>query len=170
MGYADHRRLGFGVVRGAEAFLRGARSLIDVAADVTSRIDDVLALRSDAFLVSWIESGTDRTGGGAFERPFLVLCIFGADGLMTCNEQFEVDRAGDALARFDQLVTAPPAPRIENAATRNGERSAMRGRPAIGNASRPSFRRGTGWSTGGSCCSSSPIGTSGSSPSASSSR
>src|SRR5439155_11878182 len=138
MEFADHRPLGFGTVRGAERFLRGARSLVDIADDVTSRIDDVLALRSDALLVAWTESGTDRTGGGAFAQPLLVLCVFGADGLMTCNDLFDVDRDDEALARFDELTVAPTGARLTGAPLRAAERRRRPVRPnaATANAAR----------------------------------
>jgi hypothetical protein len=66
----------------------------------------------------WTNSGTDRVGGGSYERPFLMLIVFGADGLVTRLEWFDPDREAEALARFDELTAERPGPRIENAATR----------------------------------------------------
>src|SRR5439155_23759384 len=114
--------IGWGAVRGAEEVLRTLRALLEVAADLSTRIDHILALRPDRFLLRWTNSGTQRVGGGAYERQFLLLWIFGADGLVTRYELFDSDRDAEALARFDELTAAPPAARIENAATRNGER------------------------------------------------
>ncbi|MCI0346656.1 MAG: hypothetical protein L0221_14630, partial [Chloroflexi bacterium] len=98
--------------------MRHWRSLFDLADDVALRDDDILALQPDTFLVSRIYSGSDRASGGAYENWLLALFAFGADALMTRVELFDPDRAAEALARFDQLVTAAPAVRFENAATR----------------------------------------------------
>ncbi len=116
--FVDHRALGFPRTVGAEAYLRRLASLGEVATDVAVRIEDVLALGADAFLVRWVNYGIDRAGGGAFEVPFLLLFVFGADGLVTHNEAFEVDRAADALARFDELTGAKPETPFANAAWR----------------------------------------------------
>ncbi|MCI0347448.1 MAG: hypothetical protein L0221_18725 [Chloroflexi bacterium] len=105
----DHRHVGLPPSRGREAYLRSTRSLLEVAADVASRLDDVICLRSDAILVRATNFGTERIGGGAFERPLLVLAIFDADGLLTRFEFFDVDRDGEALARFDELTAEPAA-------------------------------------------------------------
>ena len=55
-------------------------------------------------------SGTDRAGGGAFERQFIQLWIFASDGLIVRIEYFDIDRDDEALARFDELTTEPPNP------------------------------------------------------------
>ena len=52
--------------------LRGIRALLELVDDVAYRVDDILDLRSDALLVRWTNFGTDRAGGGAFERPSLL--------------------------------------------------------------------------------------------------
>jgi class 3 adenylate cyclase len=122
----DHRILGTWAARGAEEFLRHWRSLLERADDVALREDDVLGLRSDALLVRRTHLGTDRVGGGPYERQFLVLFVFGTDGLVTRDELFDSDREAEALARLDELgpssADGPPpaslAPSIENAATR----------------------------------------------------
>jgi hypothetical protein len=63
--------------------------------------------------------GTSRTGGGAFERQFLSLMVFGPDGLIARMEHFDSDQHDRALARFDALTgAAMPAVLIANAATR----------------------------------------------------
>ena len=120
--FADHRTVGFAAGRGADALLRGFRGLFEVAADINVRVDEVFCLQSDALLVRWATSGTDRTGGGAYEMHLLLLWVFGSDGLLTHNEQFDVDRDDEALARFDALTAAPAAARFANAATRTVER------------------------------------------------
>src|SRR5262249_50035798 len=113
---------------------------LEVADEVANRIDDVLGQRTDALLVSWTNVGIDRGSGGAFERPFVILWVFGPDGRVTRNEMWDADRGAAALARFDELFPSPsaalgtssaenlvpvsPAARIENAETRLGGRFA----------------------------------------------
>jgi tetratricopeptide (TPR) repeat protein len=114
--FVDHRTVGLGSVYGTEALRKALRVLFDLTGNLTNSLHDVLALRSDAFLVWWTSSGTDRTSGGAFERSFLILCVYGADGLATRIEQFDVGREAEALARFDELAGEPkrrrPARRV----------------------------------------------------------
>jgi tetratricopeptide (TPR) repeat protein len=102
--YVDHRTLGLGSTRGAQRYLKGLRSLLEVAGDVTVRIDDILALHPDALLVRRTQFGTVRASGGAFERPYCWLVVFGIDGFATRTELFDTDREAEALARFDEVV------------------------------------------------------------------
>jgi hypothetical protein len=102
--FVDHRRMGFPSGRGAAELLRSVGSLLETGENVTTHVDDVLGLRADALLVRWTTSGRDRSDGGPFEWQFLRLCVFGEDGLLARAEQFDVDCAADALARFDQLA------------------------------------------------------------------
>src|SRR5262249_39276781 len=57
----------------------------------------------DRSLLRLTNSGTERVGGGAYERHFLILWDFGADGIVTRYELFDSDREEEALARFDEL-------------------------------------------------------------------
>jgi len=117
--FTDHRSVGLlGFGRGADAVLRGMRSLLEVADGVSNRIDDVVGLRSDAFLVRWTNLGTSRASGGAFERQYLQLFVFGSDGLATRMEWFDADGDAEALARFDELAAGPAAERFANTASR----------------------------------------------------
>ncbi|MGH7339953.1 MAG: hypothetical protein ACREKH_05620, partial [Candidatus Rokuibacteriota bacterium] len=68
------------------------------------RDEHVLVLRADALLVHRTHFGIDRAGGGAYERRFLNIFVFGADGLVIRIEWFDPDRDAEALARFDELV------------------------------------------------------------------
>ncbi|MGH7896595.1 MAG: nuclear transport factor 2 family protein, partial [Candidatus Binatia bacterium] len=103
----------------AETLRHANRSWIDLADDLAMREDEILCLQPDAYLARRTFSGTDRVGGGAFERQFINLWTFGADGLLTRNEQFDADRDAEALARFDELTAEPAATaRFTNAATR----------------------------------------------------
>src|SRR5206468_9206315 len=108
--------------RGAEAALQNVRALLELTEDLSFRVDEILDLRSNALLIRQTNVGTARTGGGVFERPFLFLRVFGADGLLTRLEMFDVDRENEALARFDELTAEPATPRFANAATRGVER------------------------------------------------
>src|SRR5206468_10360562 len=108
----DHRTVGFGSLRGGDAVLEAIRALLQLSDDFTSRMDDVLALQSDALLVRWTTSGTLHVSGGAFERNLFMLWVFGADGLLTRWEQFDTDRETQALARFDELTVEPPTARF----------------------------------------------------------
>jgi hypothetical protein len=114
--HVDWRTAGTGTMHGAEAFVRRAAALIELSEGFLMRIDDILALRSDALLAHVTSSGTDRASGGAFERLYLWLVVSGADGLAVRIEVFDSDRDAEALARFDDLVlnqveelAAPPA-------------------------------------------------------------
>jgi ketosteroid isomerase-like protein len=115
---ADYRRIGLEPTHGAEAWLRGLDSLVEIADDIANRIDDVLALRSSVLLLRFVNSGTARVGGGSYERRFLYLGVFGPDGLLARLELFEPDREAEALARFDELTAEAPEPRFANAASR----------------------------------------------------
>ncbi len=107
--FCDPRTVGMGSVHGADALLPGVRALFELTADWTTRVDEILDLRSDALLVRWTNFGTDRASGGAFERNLCILWTFGADGLLTRWEQSEADRDAEALARFDELVGSNPS-------------------------------------------------------------
>ncbi|HEV7732044.1 MAG TPA: nuclear transport factor 2 family protein [Candidatus Binatia bacterium] len=102
--FADHRTVGFSPGRGATKLLRGFRSLLELATDVATRVDEVVRLEPDAILLRWTTSGTDRGGGGAFESQFLLLWVFGSDGLIVHDETFDAERDADAGERFDDLV------------------------------------------------------------------
>src|SRR5439155_1309908 len=90
--FVDHRTVGLGSVHGAEAVRRGVRALLDLTDDFATRVDDILALRSDALLERGTHSGTDRASGGAFERHLCHLWILGADGLIARGEQLVRER------------------------------------------------------------------------------
>ncbi|HVH16845.1 MAG TPA: nuclear transport factor 2 family protein, partial [Myxococcota bacterium] len=119
--YVDRRRMGIGAVRGADVFLRGARTLVETASDFGTRVDDVLALLPDAFLVRSTTYGVDRASGGAYERPLLVLGAFGPDGRASRIEWFDPEADAEAFARFDALADAPAEERFANAAARTRE-------------------------------------------------
>src|SRR5207249_4030382 len=106
---------------GADAFLASLRSLLDIVDNAANRVDEILALRPDGFLTCWTNFGTARAGGGAYERPFLLLQIFGPDGHVVRGEQFDPDCDHEALARFDELTAEPAAARFAGAPSRAAE-------------------------------------------------
>ena len=112
----DRRILGTMSTKGADAFLANYRSWLDLAADTAFDEDEVLGLQSGALLWRRTFSGTDRVGGGAFERQFIQLWTFGADGRITRLEYFDADREDEALARFDELVAEQEELRAEASA------------------------------------------------------
>jgi hypothetical protein len=108
--------------------LRALATTSEIADDFAVRVDDVIAASPDALLVRWTSAGTDRAGGGRFEWPFLRLFRFGADGLLTRNDVFDVEREAEALERFAALTGVSLPSRFENAASRAVERSRDRWR------------------------------------------
>src|SRR5262249_18177127 len=134
--YVDRRTLGLPPAHGEEAVFRLLGTMLEVADGVTTRVDDVLALRSDALLARWTNAGIDRAGGGPSERPFLWLGVFGADGLLTRIELFDADRDDQALARFDVLTSAPSTPSAGAAARAAGRRRRVRANAATAHCAR----------------------------------
>ena len=124
----DHRHLSTWSMRGGGVFLAHNRALREVAAEVVISTHDVLALAPGALLIQRMHSGTERLGGGAYERPFLVLFATDADGRLARAEWFDSEGEAQALARFEVLVAGTePKPLIRrsvraNAATRHLER------------------------------------------------
>jgi ketosteroid isomerase-like protein len=121
--FVDHRRLiSLGSAHGAEAVLRGVRTLLSLSLvnDAVGRVADLLGLQSDAILIRWTISGTVRASGGAYERQYLQLWTFGADGLATRIEWFDLD--DEALARFDALTADPAAESMTAAPSRAAEK------------------------------------------------
>src|SRR5262249_31187366 len=96
----DHRVLGTWSARGAEAYRRNLGAVLDLADGIVLRDDDVLCLTPDALLMQRTHFGTERAGGGVYERPFLMLRVFGRDGLINRIEFFDPDCDAEALARF----------------------------------------------------------------------
>jgi len=124
----DHRHLSSHSLRGAAAYIEHLRAWRQVADDLVFRECDVLALAPHAALVATLHTGTARSGGGAYERPFLTLLVLDANGGLARAEWFDADREAEALARFDEIVAAAAPQRTvrrrvtPNPATRNVER------------------------------------------------
>ena len=114
--YADRRPLGFPTLRGAGAIRSWIATLSESAVDVAFRLDDVFDLQPDRLVARWTNFGTQRLGGGSFERPFVSLNMFGPDGLLLRWEHFATDR--EAFARVDEIAAEPLPARFANAAAR----------------------------------------------------
>src|SRR5262249_1076605 len=104
----DHRSLiGVGLMRGVQGFRESLGALFEAADGIANRVDDIFRVRPDAALLQVTNSGTDRRSGGTYERPFLLLWIFGADGLMAHARLFDAGQGGGACARLDELSGEP---------------------------------------------------------------
>ncbi|MEO6028156.1 MAG: nuclear transport factor 2 family protein [Candidatus Binatia bacterium] len=116
----DHRVLGFGSLRGADAVREFYRAQFEIE-NPTFRMDDILDLRPHAMLIRNTTLGIGRASAGAYERECLLLWSWGSDGLLVRIECFDPDREAEALARFDELVAgsdAEPPELFTNAASR----------------------------------------------------
>ncbi|HTO07323.1 MAG TPA: nuclear transport factor 2 family protein [Myxococcota bacterium] len=122
--FIDTRTVGPGRVRGLEAVLQSIRALFELSASFSVQVVDLWALRADALVVGWANSGERRDGGGGFERDLCQLFAFGPDGRLERWEQFDAGSQSEALARFAALpelrVDAPIV--RANAATAYQER------------------------------------------------
>src|SRR5439155_24775161 len=134
--HVDRRKLALWSSRGADAFLGAIRTMVDLSERFENRVDDVVALRSDALLARITTLGTDRASGGAYEMPFLAVVVMGADGLVARVENFEVEREDEALARFDELTAEPAAARIAAVPRQAAEKRRVRANAATANAAR----------------------------------
>lgn len=113
----DHRVLGTwsGDSQAVGDHLEG---LAQLASDVHVRDEDVLGLGPSVLLRRLRHLGTQRFGGGSYERAFLMLATFDGAGRFSCIELFDLDQESDALARFDALAgERSAASRFSNAAS-----------------------------------------------------
>src|SRR5262249_39757461 len=127
--FIDHRPIGLPSCRGRDAYLSSLRAFLELTGDAAIRVDDVLALRPDAFVFRVTSLGTGRASGGAFESPTVVLSVFDADGLATHWEFFSPDRDEEAPTRFDELTGETPPLRLVAAPPRAPAKSERRVRP-----------------------------------------
>ena len=102
--FVDHRLLGTWNASGAESMLEQFRSLNEVAEDTVMRWDELLGLVPEAILIRAIHYGTELSGGGAYEREYLLVLAAGSDGRLRHGELFDVGEEAAALARFDELT------------------------------------------------------------------
>jgi ketosteroid isomerase-like protein len=111
----DHRLLGWETLHGPAEYVRALRSLVELAPDTRLRLDHV-SLFQRGYLVITVWDGSRE--GGAFEAPSLMVCELDELSRVLRFDQYDLERLDLAHARFAELAASPPAPRIENAATR----------------------------------------------------
>ena len=125
----DRSSVGTWSARGRDAALRQFRSLLEVAGRIEMRDYEILRIEPRASLVRRTHCGTDRVNGGSYETRFLLLMMFGSDGLVTRVEWFDADREAEALARFDALTAeSARSKRRVRAERRDRERRSARSR------------------------------------------
>src|SRR5262249_9342930 len=118
--FEDHRLIGWGTLHSRDEYVARMRALVDLAPDVTVRLDHVLALNDrGTFVVGrWVGSRE----GGAFEIPFVGVVVLGPDGRIQRIDTYDLDQLDAARARFAEL--RPDPTRIPpNSATRVRDRT-----------------------------------------------
>ena len=132
----DHRHLSNWSLQGAAAYVAHLRALQEVADDIEFRQLDVVALAPNAQLMRVLHTGTDRAGGGVYERPFLSLFATDAAGRLARAEWFDADREAEALARFEALTADRETPRSVQRRVRANAATAMLARFGVALAAR----------------------------------
>ncbi len=107
----DHRPAGWGVVRGAEAWMQLARSAVDVMPDAIMRVVAIHAIAAHGAVKHMVMAGTNA-GGGHVELSNVYSVTVRRDGKLVRNETFPIDALDAALARFDELGSKS-APKID---------------------------------------------------------
>ena len=118
----DHRPVRIiPTLRTRDEYLPFLRTLVDLAPDVVLRLDHVLApgVRGNLAVLRWVGSRE----GGPVEIPMVLVTMLDSAGRIRLWHVYDLDQLDAARARYDELTATPPAPRIENAATRAGDRS-----------------------------------------------
>ena len=118
--FEDHRLLGWGT-RSRDELVAQVRAMVELAPDVTLRIDHALAINRLGVLnvARWV--GT--RDGGAFEIPTVNAALLSPDGRIRRIDAYDLDQLDEARARFAELQPDPT--RIPpNAASRACDRNA----------------------------------------------
>jgi hypothetical protein len=97
----DHRLLGSSTFGSRDELLTSLRMLVDLAPDVTERLDHVLALDDRRHLVvgRWVGSRE----GGPFEIPFVGVIGLAPDGRVLRTYIYDLEQLDAARARFAEL-------------------------------------------------------------------
>ena len=115
----DHRVMGWETLRSGEDYLGRVRALLELRPDTTLRLTHMLALDDRRQLIVACWSGS---AGGPFEIPLVVATQLAADGRIRHWDLFDLDQLDAARACYEALAEGPPTFRLENAATRAGDR------------------------------------------------
>jgi hypothetical protein len=126
--FTDHRAMvGLPPARGASEWRQRIESWFGAVEDSVHSIEDVFDLGPAGLVHLLVERGHHRAGGGSFEVHLVQSCVFDAEGRLARLDLYDPDRAGEALARFDELTAPRPKPRVArrvrpNAATAHAAR------------------------------------------------
>ena len=103
----DHRRLGWGTLHSRDEYTAYVRAIVDLAPDITTRLDHVLALDDGRVFIIMRSVGSRE--GGPFEIPYVIVSALGTDGRIQRSDIYDLDQLGQARARF-AVLCADPAP------------------------------------------------------------
>ena len=103
----DHRRVGMGLVEGADAYLESLAALWRLAPDDHGAVAFELARERYGVVFAVSSIGTLADGGGTYELPMVIVWIV-AGGRITRMEFFEPEEVDAALARFAELRGSGP--------------------------------------------------------------
>jgi hypothetical protein len=111
----DHRLVSWDILEGPVAFVGALRAMVDMAPDVSQRLDHIrISDHGGIGEVVWV--GT--RDGGAFESPFVWVFELDTDGKPHRLDFYDPHRADRAFVRFAELQsTASSALAIPNAAS-----------------------------------------------------
>jgi ketosteroid isomerase-like protein len=111
----DHRRLGWGTVRGADLIVDGMRALVELCSDVRLVVQH-FSVSAGGFLNVMAWQGS--RDGGTFEQPSVLIGAFDRQGRIAAIDRYDVDRLDEAHARYEGFTPAVPTPGIQTSATR----------------------------------------------------
>jgi class 3 adenylate cyclase/ketosteroid isomerase-like protein len=112
----DHRPGGLGTITGHEALRVAAEGLRGIAGEFTREIADVIDFRERINLTEFVSHGHTEHGDPV-EIAVLAIGQSGDDGRCVRAEWYLPEQIDEAIARFDELVGAPAAEPLANAAT-----------------------------------------------------
>ena len=112
----DHRPAGAGQLSGIDEYVAYAKTLTDVAPELTTHVSEIVAIANDRLLAVNRTPASTRDSQ-PFELDSLRLYVV-RDGHIQRVEVFPVDDRPAALSRFQQLGPRPDAQVLENRCTR----------------------------------------------------
>ena len=116
----NHRLLGWGTLRGADAMVPTLEALIALAPDTRLRVDH---LRTCERGFVWTALWHGTRDGGAFETPWVVVVRLDELGRQQRMDVWDIEESEAAWARFEEL-RAEPLRVPPNAATRTNDQAA----------------------------------------------